>query len=417
MDKKTERKLIDLLQYCKENIPYYIDLLKNVDLNRLENLGEIFSTIPIIHKDYLKNNWRKFVSTEFDINQFEPIFNIDKDFNKEYVYNVDGTQFVAECTSGNTGVPFVIVKTARERLILGRLIWKKRREYSSEVTPKNFINFVHQFGDNRYPFPFEFNYDSNIRIKKEINYLMNSDILMWHISGYKLNEYSSYLSDKQISFSKLKFIENNGSYLSETDRCKYEMLFNTKIANNYGCREVWNIAYSCLNNHLHVNNDSVYLEIVDENGNVITQKNKLGYIVVTSLNLKSFPFIRYFVGDMGKYSFTNCKNEGQVIEIFPGRDYIYDTKIYGNKIFKSVIISLITDYNLKNFDSISVKQVDKTKFIVNIKNNKEIKSNLEAAFKKTADTILTNNNIQMRYKYIFTYNNNLRVKSIFTCCV
>ena len=118
MDKKTERKLIDLLQYCKENIPYYIDLLKNVDLNRLENLGEIFSTIPIIHKDYLKNNWRKFVSTEFDINQFEPIFNIDKDFNKEYVYNVDGTQFVAECTSGNTGVPFVIVKTARERLIL-----------------------------------------------------------------------------------------------------------------------------------------------------------------------------------------------------------------------------------------------------------------------------------------------------------
>ena len=46
---------------------------------------------------------------------------------------------------------------------------------------------------------------------------------------------------------------------------------------------------------------------------------------------------------MGKYVETKCDQEGRAIEIFPGRDYIYGTKVYGNKIFKSVIISIITD--------------------------------------------------------------------------
>lgn len=417
LDKEIQNKLTNLLVYCKENISFYTYLFRNINFYDGIKFEEIFTKIPVISKSYLKNNWKMFVSKEYDLSKLEQIFNIDKDFNKEYTYNIDGTKVIAECTSGNTGVPFIIAKTYAERLKLGKIIWKKRREFSSEVRPENIINFVHQFGDNRYPFPFEYISDNRERINKEIVYLKDSNILMWHISGYKLNEYASFLSDENINFPKLRFIENNGSYLSYADKLKYEKKFNSKIVNNYGCREVWNIAYSCHYDHLHVNNDSVYLEILDDNGNVITQNDKIGHIVVTSFNLRFFPFIRYQVGDMGKYVETKCDQEGRAIEIFPGRDYIYGTKVYGNKIFKSVIISIITDYNIKNFDSISIKQVSENNFLINIKNNQELKHELENAFKKTADIIMSNNGIYQKFEYFFTYDNDLRVKSIFTCCI
>lgn len=136
LDKEIQNKLTNLLVYCKENISFYTYLFRNINFYDGIKFEEIFTKIPVISKSYLKNNWKMFVSKEYDLSKLEQIFNIDKDFNKEYTYNIDGTKVIAECTSGNTGVPFIIAKTYAERLKLGKIIWKKEGSFRLRLDQK-----------------------------------------------------------------------------------------------------------------------------------------------------------------------------------------------------------------------------------------------------------------------------------------
>ena len=77
-----------------------------------------------------------------------------------------------------------------------------------------------------------------------------------------------------------------------------EEAFGCKVFNQYGSREIPNIACECRHGRMHVFSDMVYLE--SQGG-----ENE-GRLLVTSLTNRLMPMIRYENGDMGELLETHC---------------------------------------------------------------------------------------------------------------
>ncbi|APB98167.1 phenylacetate--CoA ligase family protein [Polynucleobacter asymbioticus] len=74
--------------------------------------------------------------------------------------------------------------------------------------------------------------------------------------------------------------------------------FGAKVIDRYSCTEVGWIAFQCpKHDHLHVLNENVIVEIVDEHGNAC-DKGVPGRILVTALHSYAMPIIRYELGDI-----------------------------------------------------------------------------------------------------------------------
>lgn len=64
----------------------------------------------------------------------------------------------------------------------------------------------------------------------------------------------------------------------------------------YGCNEVANIAIQCpLCNGLHINSDFIHVDIVDQEDRLL-EAGKYGEILVTNLESRAFPLIKYRLG-------------------------------------------------------------------------------------------------------------------------
>lgn len=407
-------KLANLLTTVNENVSFYND---NIPTHRLKNNNQeeaidILKNIPIVSKHEIKSSLSSFLSKKILTYDLEDIFSMNRDFNKEYQMDFPDFSVVLEYTSGSSGVPFATIKTTKERFMLGRNLWKLRNGIRT-ARPDNCFYFIHTFKDNLYPFPFHRPKLEKEKVEKEIEFLKNDNHSWWHINSYILSYYYTYLNNHSmnVKFPNLKVIENNGSYISDEEKRIYSDFFSCEIANNYGSREVWGIAYDCQHGYLHVNEEDVFVELVDDQGEVINQPGVEGSVIVTSLKQEMMPFIRYKLYDYASYISGECicGNKSKRINLLPGRNVILGTNMYGNKVFKDIISFLCLRYKMTNYHSISALQEETGKFLINIKGNQENKALLEEAFVNSANFILKTN----EYRFEFSYNDQVEPKSLF----
>lgn len=403
MKLEENSKLVQILNYAKKNIPFYQNILSDS-----ENVLEGFEEIPIITKREMRDNLLKCLSLEIMCKELYEAISTQKDFANEYSYNLAGKKVIGEYTSGTSGMPFLSLKTLDERMILGKKLWKMRRGFGN-INPSKMFNFVHNFGEKKYPFPFEKDKNETEMLKKELNYLCESDYVWWHIHARKIYKYMDLMEKSGIIIPALRVIENTGSFLSDVEKEEIERFFDCQVADNYGCREVWTIAFSSKDKQLCVNSDTLFFEIVDERGKQISSPNQVGDIVVTSYYQKVMPFIRYKVGDRGCY-LPSYSGGDKIIKIIPDRSIIIGTNLYGNYYFKSVVLLLSTEFGIANFDEISVQQIECSKFVVNIKGYSGDKKCIESAFAKASKYVFKHND----YNYLYTYNEKYTSKSLFS---
>jgi len=401
----------ELLIHLKENIPFYRDIIPDdvYEIQSEDCIKEMFEILPIVDKNTIKDNFDSFLSSELMGDNIEDILDCNKNFARDYEYNINGKKYWVEYTSGTTGRPMPMIKSFSERMKLGNSVWKMRRKVDN-VKPRQMFGFMHNV-DGQYPFPFPFIVDREQRKKKELEFLNTSDYTWWHIFPAQLESYCEFVQYYDKNNSNLKVIECNGAYVSEEEIKKYEDTFGCMVSNNYGCREVWNVAYSCKNGELHINEENVYLEIVDDNNQVITEPDIVGDIVVTSKYLRKMPIVRYRIGDCACYkSITcDCGDESRIIQIRPQRNMIIGTNRYGNDVFRSVLINIFNMYGMKKFEAINVMQEEENSFIINIKKCEEDKMILEKRFIECTNQLLETD----KYNYTFTYLDDLNFKSIF----
>lgn len=388
------------INYILNNATYFIPFYME-NSRKCKSINDF----PIIDKSVIKNDYYSFLDNRIVKDLYEKdIFHINNYGYTEQEYNSKLGKIIVEHTSGTSGMPFSVIKLKQERVELGLELWKKRNKFQAS-SPHDLLDFLH-----KNPFENVKFLDDKSLILQEILFLSkNNSHSWWQLNSKILDDYSRKINELNLSIPNLKIIENNGSYLSGYEKDVYSKIFSCKIADNYGCKEVWTIAYSCSYGNMHVV-DNIYFELVDDNNKIITAPNIEGNVVVTSLIQCAMPFIRYKTGDRAKYvdKMCYCGNTNRMIEIVPNRTNIYNTSISGERCFKDILIRLMCDKNIKGFDSITVVQTNPTTFNVNISKNKEKRDIIEKAFIDITDEYLQN-----KYNYIFTYNNNNNMKGIF----
>jgi len=94
--------------------------------------------------------------------------------------------------------------------------------------------------------------------------------------------------------------------ISEKYRKSLQQEFKSEIYNRYGPHEMEGVAYSCdLHRGMHMAIDCVHTEFVDNSGNSV-RPGETGHIVLTDLDSRLMPLIRYKIGDHGFYYQKHC---------------------------------------------------------------------------------------------------------------
>ncbi len=106
------------------------------------------------------------------------------------------------------------------------------------------------------------------------------------------------LANKMAMPRTLLGVYSTAEVLTETQRELMQQAFGCKVFNQYGCREVPNIAWECRHGNMHVFADLVYLESIRLEGE--------DQLIVTSLTNRLMPFIRYDIGDSGRLLDGEC---------------------------------------------------------------------------------------------------------------
>jgi phenylacetate-CoA ligase len=117
------------------------------------------------------------------------------------------------------------------------------------------------------------------------------------LQGYAsiLAALARFVSDEKLAMpASLIGVYSTAEVLTEAMRETIERAFGCKAFNQYGSREIPNIACECRHGHMHVFTDMVWLESMS------------GQLLVTSLTNRLMPMIRYENGDCGELLEGEC---------------------------------------------------------------------------------------------------------------
>ena len=142
----------------------------------------------------------------------------------------------------------------------------------------------------------------------------------------------------------LKMVCGTSEKIFESYQVEAEKAFGRKIIGEYGAAEAGIIAFECPHGNLHINMEGVFVE--EENGEIL----------VTNLVARSFPIIRYKLGDYIKLKDPSyecpCGMKHRVIEsvlgrvgkLIYGRDHTYPSLTF-YYVFKNLAINQNIELN------------------------------------------------------------------------
>jgi phenylacetate-CoA ligase len=130
-----------------------------------------------------------------------------------------------------------------------------------------------------------------------------------HVFGYpsSISLLCNYAKKKNIRLDDLgvKVVFCTAERLYGHQRELISEIFAAPVANGYGGRDAGFIAHECPQGRMHITDENVMVEFVDDMGKPVPV-GEAGEMVVTHLESHDFPFIRYKTGDVGVLSDEQC---------------------------------------------------------------------------------------------------------------
>lgn len=204
---------------------------------------------------------------------------------------------------------------------------------------------------------------------------------------------------------ELEYIEFSGEMLFNELRERVKQFFGCQISNQYGSNEINSIALECPHGNMHCISSNVYVEIADEKGQVITDDSE-GEIIVTSLNNRIMPFVRYRIGDCGRIRHNEkcpCGNRNPILELTMGRSNDSILTEQGRKINPYIFVHAVESINSRYDDVIKqfkVIQRDYDSFLVFLRiDDSSVKEDMEELFVKY---ILEPELEQAEYEFVYS---------------
>jgi len=285
----TEKLLVRLLEHCQKNVPYYAGIMKEMGDFHKDPVAYL-QHFPILTKEIIRSN-------------FENLKSADLEKRKWFLMT----------SGGSTGEPGKVIQdyefTARNgaiQLFFSRLAGRETGELE-----------VYLWGSDREITHGRENWKARIA-----NLLTNSVFFnAFRMSPDQMRTFVAFINRKKPKLivayansitSLAKFIEKEGLHVEPQKaiitsaetlhpfmREKIERVFQCRVYNRYGSREIGNIACErpgCQG--LWVAPWGNYLEIIDSQGKRLPDGSH-GEILVTSLTNYAMPLIRYRIGDCG----------------------------------------------------------------------------------------------------------------------
>ena len=237
-----------------------------------------------------------------------------------------------------------------------------------------------------------------------------------HIYSYvnAVVEFARFVEKKKLNI-KINFILTTGELLSDDNKLYLEKIFKCPVYNGYACTEINSVAYTNpREKKLIINRERVYVEIVGENDEVL-ENGKIGRVILTDLQKRSFPLIRYDTGDSASI-LKHTDLNGNIIYCFNnlnGRvsDIIYTTT---GKIIHSIVIQFsLTEFFAKiNADLLKfqvIQKLDKT-LVFKLDITDKLNENQIKKLKKKLEDDIQEEKISIKFTDEFTYSKSGKIK-------
>lgn len=285
--KQQKQALTDIVQHAYINTPYYNEAYAKIIGNNLSDID--IESLPILHKD-----------------------NVVQRKDDMLARGIYKKSLSLGNTGGSTGKPvsFYYDQHKHELMRAGMIRsymgsgWKPGQKilnfWGARQDIQNGNHFIQKYHDfiaaEKTVTAYEYT-------EAELNAWSNT-IRAYHpvlLQGYAsiLAELARYIIDNHIEMPKtILGVYSTAEVLQLRQRELMEQAFHCKVYNQYGSREIPNIACECKQGNQHIFTDMVYME-----SQSINNEERL---IITSLTNWVMPFIRYDIGDSGKLKKGSC---------------------------------------------------------------------------------------------------------------
>lgn len=291
-------KLRRLLLHSYQSVPYYKEVMdeRGVRPEHFEDLS-VLKRLPILTKEIVREDLDRLVSNRFPKGEL-----------------------ILSGTGGSTGIPmrfyydrrFLRIVKALKLRNLSWVGWKpgdnRLKLWGSDFDMAiakdmrtrvgNWLRNVILIGT--------FNYRKET-LERAITAIrrFNPDFL----EGYTmiLASLAGFANENGMDLSTcgVKKIIASAEVLTDEVRGLLSRTFGAPVFDRYGGRELSDIAQECSEGRMHINDDLVIVEIVDEDGNPV-ENCAPGNLILTGLESYAMPLIRYRVDDVGSLSQDSC---------------------------------------------------------------------------------------------------------------
>ncbi|HZO89651.1 MAG TPA: hypothetical protein VFB38_15085 [Chthonomonadaceae bacterium] len=285
-------RLAQLLAHCRQSVPYYAEAMRRLgDGKDLEKDPErCLQALPILTKDTIRDEFERLKSADLA--------------SRKWVYNTSGgstgepvkiIQDVAyedwsialiylyyHLAGYDVGEPVVYLWGSERDLFAGTIGWQKK--LSNFLTATTFMNAFRM---------------EAAQMRAYLDALNRKPPKMIVAYAQAIYELARFAQAEGLRVAPQNAITASAGTLHPFMRETIETVFQARIFNRYGCREVGNIASEIPGvQGLWVAPWNNYVEIVDDEGCPVPPGVE-GNILVTSLTNYAMPLLRYRIGDCG----------------------------------------------------------------------------------------------------------------------
>jgi phenylacetate-CoA ligase len=309
----VRQNLIELLDYARQNVPYYQNIINELGNSYKEDPFDYLRQMPVLSKEVIRTHFDELKSSDLS--------------KRKWFLNA---------SSGSTGEPVEVIQD---------------QEYMTRIAPMTlmFAKYAgRDVGQRQVMFWGSIHDIQGVRDSlkaKAMNRLSNTAICSVYrldpatirrfidginhkpprlIVGYtnSLIEIAKFAEQEGLKVRKQNAIISSAGTLFPEFRETIERVFQCRVYNRYGSREVGDVACERPGfDGLWVPPWGNYLEIVDPDCQPLPNGVE-GEILITSFSNHAMPLIRYQIEDRGVLAPANSKNHpkvGQVLEKITGR--------------------------------------------------------------------------------------------------
>ncbi|HKM35506.1 MAG TPA: phenylacetate--CoA ligase family protein [Lachnospiraceae bacterium] len=308
-----EKRLRELVQFARENSPYYARLYQGLPDNFT------LTDLPPVNKIELMNCFSEWITDSTITLQYVKQFMEDMD----HVGRKMNGKYLIFTTSGSTGNPLVALCDTTANNVMGGI--SATRSFARKEDMSAFIRkgrkIIGVFATSGF-------YLSNSSVRSRLlampwkkkklavtSALLPINQIVEQLNTFQPTMLGGYPSNLELLIDEVKsdrlhispvIIMTGGEYLSDSLRERLSQAFHCYVQTAYSCTEGGTIACECRERHFHVNEDWVLIEPVDEKNRPVPDGVRSDKVLLTNFFNYTQPYIRYELTDRVIMHHTPC---------------------------------------------------------------------------------------------------------------